>query len=288
MSTVKDVLKGWLIPPKIYKKVSSLKRGLIKKEIEENDDYSFFKGNFKRRCFIVASGPSILKQDLKLLKDEYVIAVSHAHKHKDISLISPKYHVLAPFHHPFTFDDAKKYFDDFQKVYDANKTEIYLGHRTYKYSFKNFLERFPKYNSFQYNYIDYSNSSQLDELNVGLSSTWDIGKKPFECRTVIYSAILLAVNKGFKKIYLLGCDHDYLYSKKRLEGNRFYSDKDGIDDKIHLEAFDSERWYFEYYMRWKQYRLMRDHLSKYGIEIINATEGGHLDVFPRVKYESLF
>jgi len=246
------------------------------------------KRELRGRCFILASGPSILRQDLTLLKGEDVIAVSHVHRHSDISIIKPKYHVLAPFHSPFKFEDAKKYFDDFRRAYSPDAVEIFLGNAPYEYSFERFLETTDLYNEFKFKKIDYSNSSQLDESNYNDLSVWDLDARPFECRTVIYSAIQIAWKFGYKEVYLLGCDHDYILNLERVGNHRFYSDSAGISDKEHLAGFDLEKWFYEYYMRWKQYRLMKTFLNGHGVSIYNATEGGMLDIFPRVKYENLF
>jgi hypothetical protein len=279
------VIKGWLVPPNIWKFLKKIRaQALHKKSVSKIDS---LKKNESGACFILASGPSILKQDLTLLEGMDVIAVSHFHVHPDIKKIKPKYHVLAPFHKPFDFSDAKKYFDDFKKSYDPKEVEIFLGYRPYKFSFQNFLKQTSEYNDYNFETIDYTNSSQLDEDNCNHDEVWDIFQKPFECRTVIYSAIQLAYNLGYKEIYLLGCDHDYIFTKGREKGNRFYNDDNGIDDSKHLDAFDMEKWFLEYYMRWKQYRLMRTFLKSKNVRIYNATHGGYLDVFKRKKYEEV-
>lgn len=281
---LKQICTKWILPRGFIEIYKDLKKYFYKDSLHR----SFNRRDIDKRCFILASGPSINTQNLKLLENEDVIAVSHVHRHPDINIIKPKYHVLAPFHHPFKFDDAKKYFDDFKKFYQPKNIKIFLGYRPYIYSFKDFLNQTNEYSQFEFEYINYSNSTQLDEANYKDYDLWDIGKKPFGCRTVVYSAIQLAWKLGYREIYLLGCDHDYLLNLDRVGEHRFYSDKDGISDKEHLSEFTSERWFYEYYMRWKQYRLMKEFLNEHGVEVFNATNGGMLDVFPRVKYEDLF
>jgi hypothetical protein len=157
MSKTKEFIKSWVLPPKVFQyfkritKPSSSRQGLPLELPRESG-----------RCFILASGPSIKNQDLKKLKGEKVIAVSHVHLHPEISHIAPKYHVLAPFHAPFQFSDAEKYFRDFEEKYNPDQVRIFLGHRPYRYSFKNFLENNSRYQKFNFSYIDYSNSDQRD------------------------------------------------------------------------------------------------------------------------------
>ena len=47
-----------------------------------------------QRCFILGSGPSIVKQDLKKLQGEIVITQNNFHVHEDISIINPRYHCV--------------------------------------------------------------------------------------------------------------------------------------------------------------------------------------------------
>ncbi len=232
------------------------------------------------RCFILATGPSIKDQDLSGLEGELCIAVSHFFLHKSIDKISPRYHVLAPYHPPFTFEELKKVFSGFEQSYSDEVTYVF-GHRPYEFSIYNFLQKYPEYAKEKSYFIDYSKSNPLVEDNYMLPSTWDLEKSPFEIRTVIYSAIQLATYMGCKEICLLGCDHDYLYDTKRVTNHHFYPEKEGVSDMEHLSSFSTERWFEEYYFRWKQYRLMGEYLRSIGCEIYNSTEGGMLDVFPR-------
>jgi hypothetical protein len=92
---------------------------------------------------------------------------------------------------------------------------------------------------------------------------------------------------GCAEIILLGCDHDYLSDLSRAN-NHFYKESDGnAADKDHLKEFTTERWFLEYHERWRDYRLMNSYCSLKGVKILNATDGGMLDVFPRVSLESV-
>ena len=239
------------------------------------------------RCFILATGPSVKEQDLTVLQGELCIAVSHFFLHKDILLIRPRYHVLAPYHPPFTFEDIKKVFDGFNNFYSDDV--IYLfGHYPYDFSVYNFLQINPIYTRENSYFIDYTHSYPLDEDNYMNSMVWDIMKSPFQVRTVIYTAIQAAVYMGCTEIYLIGCDHDYLSDMKRVTNHHFYKEEEGVSDAEHLSTFNSERWFEEYYFRWKQYRLMHKYVEGHGCKIANATKGGMLDVFPRVDLRALF
>ena len=127
----------------------------------------------------------------------------------------------------------------------------------------------------------------MDESNFLDEGKWDITKPLFDINTVVFSAIQVALYMGVKEIYLIGCDHDYLQDIKRVTNHHFYPEEAGISDRENLSAFDSEKWFGEYYYRWMRYRLMREYASRKGCTIFNATKGGMLDVFPRVDLQSV-
>lgn len=281
-------IKAWA-PPIIYKNAIRIKDQIVGNRSPFRE---LVKGNSQfrnrhsgQRVFILASGPSIRTQDLKFLKEETCIAVSHFHLHEDIKVINPKYHLLAPQHEPFTFEDSSKYFVDFKNAYAKTDTEIFLGVNKYPYNYFELLKAHPELSVKNLHYIDYSSNIQIDEENCHIESNWDISKRPFVMRTVIYGAIQLALYMGFSEIYLVGCDHDYLNDITRTTNHHFYQEEKGISDQEHLEAFSKEDWFLEYFMRWKHYRLMKEHLALKNVRILNATKGGLLDVFERVELD---
>jgi hypothetical protein len=236
-----------------------------------------------KRCFVLGSGPSINKQNLKPLRNEICFAGSHFLLHKDIKVIDPLYHVDAPIHPPFYdgFDALRKLsFERFDKSY-SERTIYFFGHSPYEYSVYNFLKQNSQFKKENAYYLDYCRSPQLDESNYNNPDLWDICRPLFQPRSVIYCAIQVAAYMGFEKIYLLGCDHDYLLHVTRGRSLHFYEDEEGLDDSAGWPS--TEEFFLAYYLRWKQYRLMRSWLEPHGCYIYDATEGGLLDVFPKVS-----
>lgn len=288
-----DFYKEWVLAPGWRKMFGALARTIEKKKIKYPNGVSFkhnkkFKDIHKgERCFILASGPSVKTQDLSGLENEICIAVSHFHLHKDIKKIKPKYHVLAPQHKPFTFDDSSKYFEDFLKYYNEEEVTYFLGITPYKYSYTELIRNNPKYNLSNINYLNYYYPERLNEKNYKNPKIWDITKNLFSISTVVYSAIQVAAYMGFKEIFLIGCDHDYIKHPDRVENNRFYEDKEGISDKAHLEKRNLEQMFKVLHERWKDYRLMNDHLKALGITVCDATENGMLDIFPKKDLQKI-
>lgn len=277
----------WLLPPKIEECFRNhlrvtLPHDLKRRLVNNKKFHNIHKG---QRCFILATGPSINKQDLTGLQKEFCIAVGSFYLHKDVNVINPLYHVESPIHPPFGIDSVAKITDAYNKYY-TNKTIFFMGHSPYKYAFYNALKSHSIFEkTLNINFLNYAGGIHLDENNYKDSKYWDITKTLFACRTVVYSAIQVAAYMGFKEIYLLGCDHDYLSNYLTgYKDHHFYKDEEGVSGVAdYLSAFTLEKWFEEYYYRWKQYRLMGDYLEAKGCKIYNATDGGMLDVFPRVR-----
>ncbi|MFY7965499.1 MAG: hypothetical protein ACOVO1_11415 [Chitinophagaceae bacterium] len=285
---MKNKIKYWLIPIGIQNLLKS-KLNPRKEDVfnvpETKNNEQFKNIHAGKRCFVLASGPSINRQNLKPLQNEICIAVSSFFNHPDIDIIKPKYHVIAPMHPPFTFEEGAIVLNGLQKQY-KHSVDIFIGTNSYEYSHFNCIaEKHIEINQKVYP-INYDNSVEIDENNLNNEAIWDITKTPFSIRTVIYSAIQLAHYMGFTEIVLLGCDHDYLNDVSRTENHHFYKENESFSDKKHLSEFTRERWFFEYYKRWKDYRLIQEYLNAKGVKVVNATDGGMLDVFPRKDLKS--
>lgn len=98
--------------------------------------------------------------------------------------------------------------------------------------------------------------------------------------TVTYVAMQLAFYMGFKEVALIGCDHSF--ATKGPANKTVVASK---EDKSH---FDPN--YFSGGVKWQlpniavstlHYDIAKDVFESYGREIVNCTEGGELEVFPR-------
>lgn len=289
INRTKRFLAEWVLPPgvlRIYQKIKKQPNSKVTDIIFETCNFSDLKNKHNgERCFILASGPSINLHNLEYLKDEHCIAVSQFFLHEQINTIKPEYHCLAPQHHPFKHDTNKIIFDNFTNSYKI-KPKLFIGNTQYEFSYHNFLQKHKEYN-IDVKYIDYSVNYGINENNYMDERVWDLQNNPFYPRTVVYTALQLAYFLGFKEIYLLGVDHDYINELGR-KNHHFYNEDISYDDGKHLESFTTEKWFEEYYIRWKQYRLMKQFLTSKGVKIFNASKKSLLDVFEKTDYGSLF
>lgn len=107
--------------------------------------------------------------------------------------------------------------------------------------------------------------------------------------TVTFTLMELAWMMGFRRMYLLGCDHTYASFEGLRPGTHF-----STSEEINGNYFSDD------YLRSGElisvgnprlveegYRLARDYAEEHGGEIINATRGGKLEIFKRTDMDAL-
>ncbi len=115
----------------------------------------------------------------------------------------------------------------------------------------------------------------------------DIAHSVCWASTVMYTAAQFAAYMGFKRIVLIGVDHHFHISRNR-DGEiivddtvkDYFTDKYNPDlDKLDIPSTDIST---------DTYYAMKKHCDERGIEVLNATRGGKLEVFPRADAEIFF
>jgi len=108
-------------------------------------------------------------------------------------------------------------------------------------------------------------------------------------QSVSQLAIMWSLYMGCSPIYLIGLDHDWL-SHRGMDAHFYrgttidnYSKAEGDLSKIYYK--DDLKAVLEL---WKGYETILRIAANKNISIINATEGGFLDVFERREYKSIF
>ena len=224
-----------------------------------------------RRCFVIANGPSVKQQDLTLLRDETTIVVNSFHFHPDYEKIRPKYHVAVDPKLVADAPNAIAWLREMQQV-GADPTFIFPVEGE---------TLFRKYGLFKGRPVHYALLSEQTCASGRVKV--DLSRPVSGVRCVSVAAIVVALHLGFREIYLLGCDHDWLAHP--TVDTHFY------DSNPHYPDFMSDFPYqalMEYQLElWREYGNLRQFALARGSRIYNATRGGFLDVFPRVTYEKL-
>ena len=225
-----------------------------------------FKNKYKnKRCFIIGNGPSLNKTDLRKIKNEFTFGFNSIFLHK---YFLPKFYIV---------EDKWVVKDNLEKIKKLKiKNKFIPAHYQDQFNHKDGCVHYPMNLSFYRN----------GECNF----TEDISKNVYSGQTVTYHAIQFAYYMGFNPIYLVGVDFHYIKPKTIIESgktwhstgddpNHFNKNYFGVGKTFHDPQLDRVK---------KNYQFANQFLQNKNIKIYDATIGGKLDVFPKIKYQSLF
>jgi hypothetical protein len=237
-----------------------------------------------KRCFILGTGPSINKQNLIPLKDELCISLNFFYYHRDYHSINPRYSVVSGLHvHPIIPDETGlKWFQEIERK--ITSTDMFFNYFDRQVILENNL-----FKNRKVHYLHFT--SRLDDL---MRDGIDATKPLYPFQSVSVAAIQLAIYMGFKEIYLLGLDHDWILRFPERLPTHFYQppesilEKNGLIDWAEEEMEqDLEQEFYNHWILWHQYKCLKRFAGQNRIGIYNATDGGLLDVFKRVDYDAL-
>ncbi len=211
------------------------------------------------RCFIIGNGPSLKETDMRLLKDEYTFGMNR------IFLMFPELGFKPTFLVSVNDLVIEQSVDDFRQV----DIPLFVSWRARKW-----LSPAPH---LHYLYTTYT----------GKKFARDATRRLWEGATVTYTCLQLAYYMGFSKAILIGVDHNFA---TKGEPNKTIISEG--DDPNHFHPK-----YFGKGFKWQLpdlntsevgYLLARNVYADAGREIVDATIGGKLNIYPKVKYGSLF
>ncbi len=212
-----------------------------------------------KRLFIIATGPSLNKTDLSLLKNESMMGVNTLYRGvKDLDL-HLEYYVVG---------DPPIFSSQYKGILQTN-TKVFLSGAPGHYYVNN-----------KAHYDKYSNSviypiQRLGRMNIMSDFSKDLTKGVFSSGSVTLHCLQIAYYLGFKEVYLIGCDCDYSKSH-HFDGKRTIN-----PDAPILSSDEGKNRVF------KGYEICKRAFEKDGRKVYNATVGGKLEVFERVKLEDL-
>ena len=280
MSTIQERFKPF-IPPAIWNSARRGWNGIYRTSLWPSATFHPWRResirNLKRfkdihtgeRCFIIGNGPSLKQTNLSYLRDEYTFGMNRI------------YLIFSKLGFPTTYYLSINSLVIEQCAKDILALQIprFLSWRS-----REFIEEA----------LDNDRTLPSDPPLSFLHTTYtgpkfakDAGGRLWEGATVTYVAMQLAFHMGFKQVILIGVDHSF--STKGKPNTTIVS---GGDDPDH---FDSA--YFGKGFRWQlpdldisevAYRRARENYLAADREILDATIGGKLVVFPKVEYQSLF
>ena len=227
-----------------------------------------------RRAFVIVNGPSLKKQDLSLLKNEITFTVNGFWKHPVIEHWQPTYHSL--------IDPA--YFKDEPNIIDFwNEMNAKIPKSTL------FIPLFRGYErNKKFNFTTRGNIYYIATMGDPFPSV-DLTRLVQGFRSVSACALAEAIFMGCNPVYLLGFDHDYLAYRgidhHFYEGGTFKGHENEYIPISEISSYDKEM--ISMLALWANYKSLLKVAIKKDIKIYNATDGGYLDVFKRVSFNSI-
>lgn len=217
-----------------------------------------------QRCFILGNGPSLKVPDLDRLLGE----VSFGHNKIYLAFEETAWRP--------TYYNVEDY-----KVIDQNRDQI------------NALKGFPKL-LYRYYPGTWIRDEWTIEYDLHLSPEErfpEFSENPFHglyCGfSVCYTSIQWAHFMGFREIYLMGMDFNFIVPNVNERGEIVsQGERNHFSDKYRTTG---EVWVTPKLDRQERaFAFARDWLGRRGVRVFNATRGGKLEVFPRVDFDSLF
>jgi hypothetical protein len=229
-----------------------------------------------RRCFVIGNGPSLRTQDLALLATEVTFVTSGFWKHPVVNLWQPTYYCFVD---PLLFDRSPPMLEFFTNVRAKVPNSTFLAPL---WAWKAVREEalLPWERTY---FLKFGRS-----LSDRRAIRFDLTAKIPRVTSVVQAGMMAAIYMGCTSIYLLGLDHDWL--SHRGTDRHFY---EGKTVENHQQAHgELSRYSYKELMEfqlelWRGYERIRELAVARGVNILNATDGGFLDVFDRVSYLEL-
>jgi hypothetical protein len=230
-----------------------------------------------RRCFVIGTGPSVGTQDLSPLADEITVTMGAFWKHPVVEQWQPTYYCVAD---PLFFDRSEVMKDFFRSLTSRVSASDFIV----PLSAAGVIREQGLLPLEQTYYVAFR-----DALSDRRARDIDFSQFVPSVQSVSQLGIMAAMYVGCSPIYLLGLDHDWL---SHIGPDRhFYQGLAGLEQHSEVRPTLAS-WPYKELMEsqlklWYGYETLLDAATHRGIRIINATNGGFLDVFDRTDYEEI-
>jgi len=226
---------------------------------KNNESIQKVKGIFSgKRCFIVATGPSLTLDDLQLISGEISFGMNSIVKLYDKIDWRPTFYGI---------QDSLVYekLESVIKSEYSNATNVLVG--------SNLAEQFEIPSNFvQFPFDNYYHEAERDIGKYFANFSDDASSVVYDGYSITYSLIEVAVYMGFKEIYLLGADCNYPKGEKNHFVESRFVDKNAASNPIRMRI---------------GYQAAKEYADSHGIKIVNCTRGGMLETFERMKLEDV-
>ena len=244
-----------------------LERDGFGKKLGEGLDYLRWRrkfatklGQFKDKhkgqdCFIIGNGPSLKNMDLSPLR-KY-----HTFGQNKIFLLFDKVDLNLS----YLVSVNKLVIEQSASEFEAMKCPVFLSYT----AAKGVVAELP-------------HIQRLHTMNLW-SFYEDITQPICEGNTVTYVSLQIAYYMGFSRVFLIGVDHSFKQAGQSHEVQIYKGDD---ENHFHPDYFKGQQWQLaDVYGSEVSYHLANYYYKKDGRQILDATVGGKLDVFPKIDFE---
>ena len=250
-------------------------------------------------CVVLGNGPSFnqtLAEDYAALQSKKLMCVNLFVTSNEYEKLQPRYYIL----------NAPEYFSEkpVSALHEKYRMEIFAGiaEKTTLPLFV-FIPSFAKNSAVWKKYLSanknvtvcFYNSTPVDGFSSVNCLLYKLNLGMPRPHNVLVPGIFVALNMGFKKIYIVGADHSW-HEELRVDENNiatvnhqhFYEaaasrfgmmKMDGSSFRIH----DILR---KIYLGFLGYYFLKDYAQRIGASIYNASKKSYIDAFERVKLKA--
>ena len=224
-----------------------------------------------KRAFIIGNGPSLRQTNLSKLRNEFTFGMNR------IYLLFPE----LGFSTTYFVSINDLVIEQFADEILAQPMPKFLAWRSHRH----FPTQLPTLRQAQ---------EGVTQLPIFIYTSYtgprfspDVRGRVWEGATVTNVALQIAFHMGFQQVVLIGVDHNFVSkgdANKTVvsqgdDPNHFAPNYFGKGAKWQLPDLDTSE---------IGYTLAREAYEKAGREVLDATVGGKLTIFPKVEYNSLF
>lgn len=218
-------------------------------------------------CFLIGNGPSLRPEDLTIL-------------HKN----NIKCFAANRIYNTYDKTDWRTNFLVSEDAYVLDEIQDNINKMDCKYKFIPMYLNW--YRGIKINNAYYFNQSFFDNCK-GRKFSDDIAHDIICRGTVITTFAQIAMYMGFKKLYLIGVDHNFSRMTDK-EGNLIINNNVKDHYGVDKNADENTKGIFNVDNATQAFIDLKKFADARGVEIYNATRGGKLEVFPRLDFDTLF
>lgn len=243
--------------------IFNYKRLLRQNDIEYSCLYTklkIFRNKHKgKRCFIVATGPSLSITELDLLRNEITFSMNSIVMSFSKTQWRPTYYAI---------QDMRAY-EKLKKLIIEADFPVILNGLPYPNKALDIKDKSVYY---PLNLLCHNIPFEKGKTKFFTEFSDNAYNVVYDGYTITYSLLQLAVYMGIKEVYLLGVDCDY-FSSQVSNHILYYQKQDDIKA--------------EYLMK-ESYKVAKKYADENDIKIYNASLNSKLDVFEKVDLKKLF